>query len=196
MPVNLESSPLGSKTKGMGNKVKFSFRFAITLHIDDKNVLVSIRDTLAVGNVTANDGPASACKFVVSDKEGIRKLISIFDKYNLNTTKYLDYLDFKEAFNLYNSRDGVITEELKDKLIELKSGMNTNRTNFNMPLNHDIKITTYWLLGLIEGEGSFHFWRSDLLPVFSLVLTERQRPVLEKIKEFFIQNLGFDNDSV
>jgi hypothetical protein len=44
------------------------------------------------------------------------------DKYNLNTTKYLDYTDFKEAFNLYHSRNGVLTEELKDKIIKLKSG--------------------------------------------------------------------------
>ena len=73
--------------------------------------------------------------------------------------------------------------------------MNSNRISFNMPSNH-IKITTYWLLGLIEGEGSFHLWRSDLIPVFSIVLTERQLPVLVKIKEFFIQYLGFDKDSI
>lgn len=64
-----------------------------------------------------------------------------------------------------------------------------------MPSNH-IRITTYWLLGLIEGEGSFQLWRSDLVPVFSIVLTERQLPVLVKIKEFLIQNLGFDSDSI
>lgn len=90
-----------------------------------------------MGNINVTD---EECRLVVSDKEGIRKLISIFDKYNLNTTKYLDYLDFKKAFNLYHSRNGVLTEELKGKLIKLKSGMNTNRINFDMPSNH-IKIT-------------------------------------------------------
>ena len=79
--------------------------------------------------------------------------------------------------------------------MKLKSGMNSGRACFDMPSNHNIKITTYWLLGLIEGEGSFHLWRSDIIPVFAIVLTERQRPVLEKIKEFLIQNLGFDEDS-
>jgi hypothetical protein len=116
-----------------------SFRFTIGLHIDDKNVLVTMRNLLGIGNVNEN---SEECKFIVSDKEGIRKLISIFDKYKLNTTKYLDYVDFKEAFNLYHSRNGVLTEELRDKIIELKSGMNSNRINFNMPSNH-IKITTY-----------------------------------------------------
>jgi hypothetical protein len=175
-----------------GTSCKFSFRFAIGLHIDDKNALISMHNLLAVGRINETN---DECKFIVSDAEGLRKLISIFDKYKLNTTKYLDYMDFKEAFNLYHSRNGVITEELKDKLLKFKSGMNSNRINFNMPSNH-IKITTYWLLGLIEGEGSFHFWRSDLIPVFSIVLTERQLPVLVKIKEFLINNLGFDNYSI
>ncbi len=187
---NFSIVPLYDKS---GNKLnKFSFRFTIGLHRDDNNVLLSICNRLAIGNINESD---EECKFVVSDKEGIIKLIRIFDKYNLNTTKYLDYLDFKEAFNLYHSRNGLLSEELKDKLMKLKSGMNSNRISFNMPENH-IKITTYWLLGLIEAEGSFHLWRSDLVPVFSIVLTEYQLPVLEKIKEFLIQNLGFDENSI
>jgi hypothetical protein len=124
-----------------GHKLtKFEFRFVIGLHLDDKNVLVSMHNGLAVGNINES---GEECKFVVSGKEGIRKLISIFDKYNLNTTKYLDYLDFKEAFNLYHSRNGPLTEELKDKLMKLKSGMNSGRACFDMPSNHNIKITTY-----------------------------------------------------
>ena len=79
-------------------------------------------------------------------------MISIFDKYNLNTSKYLDYCDFKEAFNLYSARNGVLTEQLKEELIKLKKGMNAKRINFIT--NNHINITNYWLLGLIEGEGS------------------------------------------
>jgi len=33
--------------------------------------------------------------------------------------------------------------------------MNKKRNNFIQFPNHNIKITPYWLLGLIEGEGSF-----------------------------------------
>lgn len=176
-----------------GKVIKFSFRFAIVLHIDDKDALITIHNLLAVGNVSKRS--ESEYKFSVTGKEGIRKLISIFDKYNLNTTKYLDYLDFKEAFNLYYNRDGVLTEELKGKIMKLKNGMNSDRTNFNMPSDH-IKVTAYWLLGLVEGEGSFHLWRSDVIPAFAIALTENQRPVLEKIKEFFVHNLGFDSYSI
>ena len=51
-------------------------------------------------------------------------------------------------------------------------------------------------MGLIEGEGSFQLWRNDLVAVFGLVLTEKQLPVLEKIKEFLANNLGFDSYSI
>ena len=33
--------------------------------------------------------------------------------------------------------------------------MNTLRTNFILPNSHKILITPYWLLGFIEGDGSF-----------------------------------------
>src|SRR5690606_687027 len=124
-----------------GVKLKsFRFVFSIRLHVDDKDVLVYICDRLAVGNINES---GEECRFAVSDKEGILKLISIFDKYKLNTTKYLDYLDFKKAFNLYSNRNGLLAEELKDKIMEIKNGMNSNRNTFNMPLDHEILITPY-----------------------------------------------------
>jgi len=87
------------------------------------------------------------CIFTVSDKQGVYKLISIFEKYNLNTTKYLDYLDFKKAFVLYHERDKnlkvIKAEELKNKILDLKGNMNTKRSIFSMPTNHKILITKY-----------------------------------------------------
>ena len=45
------------------------------------------------------------------------------------------------------------------------------------------------MLGLIEGEGSFHLRRTTLTPVFSISLTKVQQPVIEKIVEFLTDNL-------
>jgi hypothetical protein len=94
--------------------------------------------------------------------------------------------------------------------------MNLSRVHSEMPNNHKIVITKYWLLGLIfffilikkkpkappppEGEGSFQRppfrrgrgWRNDIQPAFGLVLSIRQLALLEKIKEFLFSNLGFD----
>jgi hypothetical protein len=167
---------------------KFTFRFTIRLHSDDENSLIFINNFLDIGYTFKND---DECGFIVSNKHDLLKLIEIFDKYQLNTTKFLDFSDFKKAFILYHEREGRLTDLLIDKILSIKNGMNKNRVNFEMSQSH-IKITKYWLLGLIEGEGSFQLWRSDLLPVFSIVMTERQLPLFIKIKEFLIKELNFN----
>jgi hypothetical protein len=73
--------------------------------------------------------------FVVTKIEDIKNLISIFSKYNLNSSKYLDFSDFNLAFTLYQKREK-LTDALISKLLELKNNMNTKRINFNMPENH------------------------------------------------------------
>jgi len=135
--------------------------------------------------------------------EGTSVLISIFDKYNLNSTKYLDYVDYKTAFYLYQTRDKnllksskVLSEELASKLLELKNGMNTKRTNTIMPVGHEIVITKIWLLGYIEGDASFFISRTDLDPTFSISASEEQLPLFYKIKEFLENSLGFDKYSL
>ena len=37
----------------------------------------------------------------------------------------------------------------------LKNSMNTQKTFFEMGLSHQINITSYWLLGFVEGERFF-----------------------------------------
>lgn len=37
----------------------------------------------------------------------------------------------------------------------IKDSMNSKRSNYEIPLDHKIRITSYWLLGFIEGDGSF-----------------------------------------
>lgn len=61
--------------------------------------------------------------------------------------------------------------------------MKNKRTDFNLP-KFKLRITPYWLLGLIEGEGSYHLFIRGLVPAFSLSLTENQRPVMESIITF------------
>ena len=179
---------------------KVGFMFKIALHIDDEKVLRYISAKLGVGGVRLYK---NECIFSVTDKKGILLLISIFDKYNLNTSKYLDYLDFKQAFICYvnrnNKLDGEInitSEVIKNKIIELKNKMNTNRTNFDRPESSKIIITKYWLLGFIEGDGSFFIRRDNLTPTFSVENTGVQFPVLLKIKEFLENSLGFDKYSL
>lgn len=67
--------------------------------------------------------------------------------------------------------------------------MNSKRTNYVMPDNHII-ITPYYLLGYIEGDGSFYYNKSDQTTRLSLVTINEDRYLLEKIKEFFINMLN------
>lgn len=126
------------KLDSKGNISRFTFMFVIGLHLDDIEALKYIQSKLNIGIVRiAKD----ECKFVVTKLEEISKLISLFDTHKLNTSKYLDYLDFKKAFNLYFSREGGLTEELKNKILELKDDMNKKRLDFNMPVDHKIIVT-------------------------------------------------------
>lgn len=180
-----------------GNIKGASFRFIIELHIDDIDALKYIKSKLNIGNEIAVYG--NSCKFSVTHRNDIIKLISIFDKYPLNTSKYLDYLDFKKAFELYSKFKAYTVKEkqiLIDTLISIKSGMNNGRVDFNFPSDHKIEITSYWLLGLIEAEGSFYVDRSKLQPFFIIGLSEVQGEVIRKIKEYLINNLGFDSYSM
>lgn len=164
--------------------------FKIAKHFDDENVLRYIQKRLGIGNIRIYK---DECIFNVTDKKGVNQLICIFDKYNLNTTKYLDYLDFKEAFNLYINRDET-AEVIKDKILKLKQKMNINRINFDR--STEIVINKYWLLGFIEGDGSFFLKRDNLIPTFSLEIKITEVLVILKIKEFLENNLGFDSYSL
>ena len=192
---NFSINPVLSKDRLTISKVGFMFKIA--LHKDDEKVLRYISAKLGVGGVRLYK---NECIFSVTDKKGILSLISIFDKYNLNTSKYLDYLDFKEAFFYYIKReknlDTYSKSMVKTKILELKNKMNTSRFNFDRPESSKIIITKYWLLGFIEGDGSFFIRRDNLTPTFSIENTGVQLPVLLKIKEFLESSLGFDKYSL
>ena len=79
---------------------------------------------------------------------------SFGEKFPLNGTKYLDYLVFKEILEMKINKQH-LSEEGQRKIDDLLKNFNSTRTNFDMPLNHTIKITPYYFLGLTEGEGSF-----------------------------------------
>jgi hypothetical protein len=102
--------------------------FTIELHIDDLHTLEFIKNKLELGNIRIYK---DKCIFTVSDKQGVYKLISIFDKFNLNTTKYLDYLSFKNAFILYHERPSntkiAKSKDLIQNILELKGNINKNR---------------------------------------------------------------------
>lgn len=100
----------------------FCFKFSIGLHVDDLNVLNSIKDKLGIGNIYISN---NTCHLNVTKKDDMLKLINIFDIYLLNSTKRFDYLDFKKAYSLYHDRDK-LTQELINQILDIKNNMNNS----------------------------------------------------------------------
>jgi LAGLIDADG endonuclease len=75
--------------------------FRIRLHIDDIAILYKIQEFLGVGKVSIH---GSNCLFSISNIRELQNiLIPLLDNYNLFTTKWLDYLDFKLVVNYLSS---------------------------------------------------------------------------------------------
>ena len=167
----------------------FEFIFRIYLHRDDRKTLEYIKDTLGCGRLNTEREVLVFTISQLSDIESV--LIPLFEKFPLNTTKYLDYLDFKKAFFMFKSRKNneLSLLEMNSSIIELKDGMNTKRFNFSLPEYHSVRITGNYLIGLLEGDGSFYLNKHDLTVRVSLVTTTVNRIVLEKIREFILSLL-------
>jgi len=153
------------------------------LHIDDMKILHFIKSNLDTGEV--RDRGTNAI-FTIRTQKGIAKLIDILSKNSLNSKKYLDFYDFKKAFELY-TRFEVKSPELILEITRIKNGMNKGRTNFSMPIEHSYRITPYWLLGFVEGDGSFFIRKkkkNDQL-YFSIVQHSRDYELMNKIADFY-----------
>ena len=106
------------------------FRFRIQLHIDDKDILDKIQNTLGIGVVRCEGDRAI---FVVSDLKSITEvLLPIFEQFPLLTAKAMDLADFVQAINIrLNSvkpkLNAFASRQDKDKISCLKVGMNSSR---------------------------------------------------------------------
>lgn len=134
------------------NRNAYTFAFGIGLHIDDLEVLKHIQKTLKIGTVFIKPKIA---EFVVRRFEEVKIIIEIFSKTPLNSCKHLNFLNFKQAFELYTSEGIKDKNQLRVQIEDIKNSMNTNRTDYYWPNRH-FRMTPNWLLGFIEGDGSFN----------------------------------------
>lgn len=191
----------------------YQFEFNIALHIDDLAVLNFIQSRLNMGKVYLNETSAT---LKINRQAEVSSLIDLIDLNPLNTTKRLDFEDFKKAFNIYVCRNNLASLDGSDKsreqaknrisvsshsllhpcfaqIEELKNGMNKNRPYAQAKLGN-VKVTGYWLLGFIEGEGNFYIDKSSLAAKFRLGQSSRDRVLLEQVAIFFFQfsqRIGF-----
>lgn len=166
----------------------FEFLFRITLHTDDLGTLKLIQEKLNCGKIRKD---RNTYVLIISSLKDIETVIlPLFEEYPLMTKKYLDYLAFRKSFIIFKKRqiDKDNKQNYDSQILELKNSMNDKRVNFSLPENH-IKITDNYLLGYIEGDGSFFFNKSDNTVRISLITITEDRFLLEKIKEYLINQL-------
>lgn len=172
-----------------GEVVGFEFVFKISLHKDDRNVLEYIKSTLDCGRLNSE---RNTLVYTISQLSAIETiLIPLFEQFPLNTTKYLDYLALKKAFFMFKNRKSneFNKQDLYLEIIKLKDSMNDNRVKYDLPVDHHIKITGNYLVGLLEGDGSFYLNKHDMTPRVSLVTTTPNKVVLEKIRQYLLNQL-------
>lgn len=178
-------------SRGTGNK--FQFFFEISLHIDDIKVLYYIRDTLQIGEVCIRD-KISQAKFIVRSQKEVKVILDIFSSNPLNSTKHLNFLAFKQAYTLYVNRDSIIIrKELKTIIDNIKNEMNSKRSNNDMPEDHKIKITPYWFLGFVEGDGSWSYSFSK--NTFIFIIGQKGNMVLMNAICNYLNNLVLLKDN-
>lgn len=166
--------------------------FKIGLHKDDIKTLEYIQNMLGVGRIEIE---GDKCTYTVTKfADIISVIIPIFTYTKLFTKKYLDFLDFKSAALIKNSKTR-LTQIDRDKIIDLKEKMNTKRSFVPFDPNNPYQlqpgdviptINIYWLIGFIEGDGSFSLTKSGV--TFSIGQKYVNTFTLRAI-ELFLSNL-------
>lgn len=167
----------------------FKLVFEFCLHLDELPLLKYLLQRLGIGRIYVKK---KTVNYIISKKEDLLKFFSFFD--SLNTSKNLNYQNFKQAFYLYHNRGpkGVSTE-LREKVMGLKNEMNKKRINFNPLKGHSINITSYWLLGFVEGDGYFSSSLQQNIYYslkFGIGQTSSELGVLEAIQKFLYKLPG------
>lgn len=165
--------------------------FKIKLHWDDRQTLIYVKNLLSelagrdVG-VIVDSKDDHESYFTVAKFKDIREIIiPIFTKYYLTTSKYLDFMDFCLAADIKISSvldKRKLRQDELDKILSIKSGMNSLRIQFNV---YDIPkrpLNSNRLLGFIEGDGSFCI--SSMIPVLTIKQHSKNVNFLYEIAEF------------
>lgn len=144
---------------------KWSLTFKLSQHEYNMKLLYFIKSQLGVGNIN-KETKTKMVNYRIRDRKKLVEIIfPIFDKYSLLTSKYFNYIKFKEAYNILE--DTSLTKSKRDELMfDLINKVPSedyispawsvvNNKVFN---NNDANIvmSKAWLIGFTEAEGSFY----------------------------------------
>ena len=150
--------------------------FQIGLHLDDLKALELIKKNLHCGKISISE-VNNKCNFFVNDAFSlINIIVPIFNFVQLNSSKFSQFKIFEEAVKLLNNKSH-LTLEGKTKMIDYKKKLNKD---YKVP--DYINITEPWLLGFIEGDGSFS--TSGIMPRLKFENHIKELKLLQEIQKF------------
>lgn len=116
-----------------------------------------LKEYFKVGNVVIDNAATKGYKFIISKKEDLINVVfPHFDKYPLQGSKFLDYIDLKQAVYIVSGEN--IPSNFVEKLLLLKSKMNRNRTyeeRWYFLKGKTFNLAYEWIQAFIDGEGTF-----------------------------------------
>jgi len=145
-----------------GSNVTRAITFNIHVHAEDIIFLTLIKNYFNCGTICSVDKFGHVTYTVKRKDDILNIIIPFFTKYPLQGTKYLDFLLFVQAANLF-SKNEHLTDEGTAKLLVFKNLMNTNRdkSKFIQPShsilgNKDyIPLDPNYISGFSIGDGHF-----------------------------------------
>lgn len=145
-------------------KMTIGLRFEISMLSNEIDLLFLVKDFFGCGNIVLDHRKDSSIPFVrlrILDIKSINNIvISHFTNYPLRGTKHLDFLTFKKAVNLINSKKHLVKEGIDD-IVEMSYNMNSYR---KFPVEYSpihtiegnseyIPISGHYINGFIAGDG-------------------------------------------
>lgn len=165
--------------------------FKIKLHWDDRQTLLYIKNLLSelagrdVGVIVDSKDNHESYFTVAKFKDIQEIIIPIFKKYYFTSSKYLDFQDFMLVAEIKNSSvldKRKLRQDELEKILSIKSGMNSQRTQFNVKDLKKRPLTPNRLLGFIEGDGSFGI--TSMIPTLTIKQHSKNVHFLYEIAEY------------
>ena len=137
------------------------FRFKISMLVNEVKLLEKVHSFFGFGTISINkDGTVD---FIVRDFSNIKKIKEHFLKYPLRGSKYLDFLSFVQAIDIFE-KNIHRSEEGFNLLKNISESMNSYRKDFTKlpPLNtikdnpNYIPISGHYINGFIAGDGCLY----------------------------------------
>lgn len=154
-------------------RVKLEFK--VTQKSHSEGILHELKEFFGCGTVVIDNRITKTQKYHVTSLSNIiEKIIPHFEKYPCLTSKYLNFIDWKEIALILSNKEEIFSiENDLEKIRNIISKMNKNRSfedkfefcKTSLGLNNQSEMSynlpEYWVQSFIDGEGMFYNYISE-----------------------------------